>query len=262
MRIVALPCVCVDVFAGTGEIRPGGEALNFASHAVKFNEIEVALWGIVGDDIYGKAILESIDPRIENHVRVISGQRTASNMTYIDELGDRYYKEDSWDGSIFANLMLDAEAEALLATADVVFIHFWAECFEQVMELKRRYGFKLAVDFDVNRDFESMRAVAPMVDFFMISGEESLLHYMREMSKELPGVFNMSLGADGSVTYIDGREYRVGAVTVDAIVDTTGCGDSYHAGLVCSYLIGGDILQAMDKGAKFAAEVLSHVGGF
>ena len=36
INLVALPCLCVDVFDGTDELRAGGEALNFAVHASKF----------------------------------------------------------------------------------------------------------------------------------------------------------------------------------------------------------------------------------
>ena len=36
INLVALPCLCVDVFDGTDELYAGGEALNFAAHASKF----------------------------------------------------------------------------------------------------------------------------------------------------------------------------------------------------------------------------------
>ena len=49
INLVALPCLCVDVFDGTDEIRPGGEALNFAAHASKFDDIDVTILGVVGD---------------------------------------------------------------------------------------------------------------------------------------------------------------------------------------------------------------------
>ena len=42
-------------------------------------------------------------------------------------------------------------------------------------KLKKKYGFKLAVDFDVYRDFDDMKRFAPFVDFFMIRGSEELL---------------------------------------------------------------------------------------
>ena len=44
IKLVALPCLCVDVFDGTNEMRPGGEALNFAAHASGFGEMDVIYW--------------------------------------------------------------------------------------------------------------------------------------------------------------------------------------------------------------------------
>lgn len=46
--------------------------MNFAVHAAKFEEIDVSLFGIVGDDAYRKVIFASIaDKRINTeHVRV------------------------------------------------------------------------------------------------------------------------------------------------------------------------------------------------
>ena len=262
--MVALPCLCVDVFDGTEEIRPGGEELNFAVHASEFEEIDITLIGAIGDDIYGKTILSRIADKHINteYVRVDKELATASNRTYLTPEGDRYYLEDSWNGAILEQfVMTDADA-ALIVEADVVVTHYWASCFKQIIELKKKYNFKLAVDFDVYRDFDDMKQYAPYIDFFMISGEESLLHYFEEFSKEFDGLFNMSLGENGSVTYHQGIEYRVSAKAVDEIIDTTGCGDSYHAGFVCSYLIDGDIKKAMDVGSEIAAETLKKYGGF
>ena len=46
------------------------------------------------------------------------------------------------------------------------------------------------------------------------------------------------------------------------VMDTTGCGDSYHAGFVCSHLIDNDIEKAMKAGSEIAAETLLKYGGF
>jgi fructoselysine 6-kinase len=53
-KIIAMPCLCVDIFDGTDEIRPGGEALNFAAHASEFDHIDIALISVIGNDTYGK----------------------------------------------------------------------------------------------------------------------------------------------------------------------------------------------------------------
>ena len=264
IQFVALPCLCVDVFDGTDEIRPGGEALNFAVHASAFDKIDVTLLGAVGNDDYAKCIMDSIaDKRINTkHLRIEPNKRTANNRTYLTEEGDRYYKEDSWDGEIVDKMLLNEKEMRVLADADAVFVHFGAGCFKQIVEAKQKYNFKLAVDFDTYRDFKDMERYAPDIDYFMISGEESLLYYFEEFSKKYDGLFNMTLAENGSVTYYKGECYRVSACGVDSVIDTTGCGDSYHAGFVCSHLINGDILMAMNKGAEIASETLGHYGGF
>ena len=264
IKLTALPCICADVFDGTDIIRPGGEALNFAAHASRFDEMDVTLLGIVGKDKYAEAIMDSISKLDidKNHIRIDERYQTANNMTYLTESGDRYYKDDSWNGEILDNIVLNDNEIKILSRSDVVFVHFWASCFSQVVELKETLGFKLAVDFDVYRDFADMERFAPHVDFFMISGSEELLPRFKELSNKYRSLFNVSLAERGSVTYFNGQEFKVQAVKVESIIDTTGCGDSYHAGFVCSYMLENNIDKAMNVGSEIAAETLKHYGGF
>lgn len=264
MRITALPCLCVDVFDGTGEIRPGGEELNFAVHAARFENMEVVLLGVVGKDRYGEAILNSIagmniDSRF---IRVDEHHTTANNMTYLTEEGDRYYKDNSWNGEILDAFSLTDHEIEMIRNSDVVFTHYDAPCFHEIIALQKKYKFRLAVDFDVNRDFERIEEFCPYIEFFMMSGSKEFLHIFKSFSEKYDGLFNMTLAKEGSVTYYHGKEYRVKADSVERIVDTTGCGDSYHAGFVCSYLAGNEIEKAMAVGSKLAAETLTHFGGF
>lgn len=264
MKLTALPCLCADVFDGTEEIRPGGEELNFAVHAATFDQMDVTLMGAIGKDQYGEAILKSIaDKRIHKElIRQEEQYVTANNRTYLTEEGDRYYKEDSWNGKILEDYRLGEKEYSKLSESDIVFTHYYASCFKELVELKKQYGYKLAVDFDVARNFDEIEAFCPYIDFFMISGSEEWEPVFKRFSEKYDGLFNMSLGERGSVTYFHGKEYRVAAVPVKEVVDTTGCGDSYHAGFVCSYLINGDILEAMRTGSKIASVTLSHLGGY
>lgn len=264
INLVALPCLCVDVFDSTNEMRPGGEALNFAAHASRFEEVKVSLLGAVGQDVYADCIMSSISgKKIDiSHIRIDKDKVTANNRIYLTAEGDRYYKNDSWTGDIVDKLVLNQDELDFLSQSDLVFIHFWAGCFKQIIELKKKSRFKLAVDFDIYRDFRHMEKFAPYIDYFMISGEENLLSYFENFSKKYNGLFNMSLAEKGSVTYYKGVKYAVSAVRVKEIIDTTGCGDSYHAGFVCSHMINGDIPLAMQVGSSYAAETLTHYGGF
>lgn len=264
MNLVALPCLCVDVFDGTDELRAGGEALNFAVHASKFEEFNVSILGAVGQDSYAKFIMDSVsDKRIDvSHVRVEEDKVTANNRTYLTADGDRYYKDDSWTGDIVDKMILNQDELDFIKKSEVVFIHFWAGCFEQIIDLKKNNNFRLAVDFVEYRNFKEMEKYAPYIDYFLISGEESILPIFEAFSKKYKGLFNASLADKGSVTYYNGEKYFVPADEALEIVDTTGCGDSYHAGFVCSHMLIGDIYEAMRVGTGFATETLSHYGGF
>lgn len=137
MNIIAMTCMCVDVFDDTGEIRPGGEALNFAAIASKYNHISVDLLGAIGDDDYGKAILKSIEnkPINKEFIHIISGSATASHRIYLTEKGDRYFKDDSWNGGIHDTYLLSDSDKKRIASADVIFITFDSPNFDDVLEL-------------------------------------------------------------------------------------------------------------------------------
>lgn len=97
MIITTLTCMCVDIFDNT--IMPGGESLNFAATISRLTDAKVYIIGAVGNDSYGKTVLDSIkDFNIDKtHIRTENGD-TASNRTYLTPDGDRYYKDDSWNG--------------------------------------------------------------------------------------------------------------------------------------------------------------------
>lgn len=263
-KIIAMTTLCGDLFNATGEIRPGGEALNFAAVASEYAHIRIGIIGSIGDDACGMAVLSSIkDKNIDQSgIHVIEGGTTACNRIYLTEDGDRYFKEDSWTGGVYDTFVMSDEDIDKLRETDIVFINYYSPSFSHVFALKKEIGFALAVDFDVVRDFATLEKFAPDIDYFFISGEESILPVFKNWSQKYNGIFNITLAENGSVSYQHGNEYRVNAVPVKTVVDTTGCGDSYHAGFICSYTKDGDIITAMDEGSKVAAGTLAHVGGF
>ena len=89
-----------------------------------------------------------------------------------------------------------------------------------------------------------------------------ILPQFKKLSYKYECLFNISLAERGSVTYYKGKEFKAKAVKVDTVIDTTGCGDSYHAGFVCSYILEKDIEKAMSVGSEIAAETLMYYGGF
>ena len=75
-------------------------------------------------------------------------------------------------------------------------------------------------------------------------------------------IFLLTFGEHGSVAYHRGRVFEQPAITVDQVIDTTGCGDCYQGHFVAEYLRSSDIAQAMQKASIEAAKVTGYVGGF
>ena len=50
----------------------------------------------------------------------------------------------------------------------------------------------------------------------------------------------VTLGARGSVIYADGKRYEIPCIQAEAVVDPTGCGDAYRAGLLYGIAQGWD----------------------
>jgi sugar/nucleoside kinase (ribokinase family) len=70
----------------------------------------------------------------------------------------------------------------------------------------------------------------------------------------------LTRSAKGSVLVADGRVHAVTALPVEAVVDTTGAGDLYAAGVLYGLSQGLDLPTCGRLGSLAAAEVIGHVG--
>jgi len=68
-------------------------------------------------------------------------------------------------------------------------------------------------------------------------------------------------GAHGSVVLADGGRHEVPCVAAEQIVDPTGCGDAYRAGLLHGIASGWDLPTAARLGALMGAIKIAHRGG-
>ncbi len=64
----------------------------------------------------------------------------------------------------------------------------------------------------------------------------------------------------GSVILADGTRHIISAASVDKVVDTTGAGDQYAAGVLAGFAMGLTWDKAGALGSRCAAEVISHYG--
>jgi adenosine kinase len=75
------------------------------------------------------------------------------------------------------------------------------------------------------------------------------------------GALIVTRGGEGSDIYADGTCHRIPCVGADAIVDPTGCGDAYRAGLLYGIANGYDWVRTGRLAAVMGAIKIAHRGG-
>ncbi|MFY0627098.1 MAG: carbohydrate kinase family protein [Reichenbachiella sp.] len=81
-----------------------------------------------------------------------------------------------------------------------------------------------------------------------------------ELSKMTEAQLIITDGTQGSFAFKQGEILHQPAFRVE-VVDTTGCGDSFHAAYASALLQGMDLKQRMEYASRYASEVAQHFGG-
>jgi sulfofructose kinase len=103
-------------------------------------------------------------------------------------------------------------------------------------------------------------AILPLATAETLSGEGEPAEVLRVLSGITSARLLVTDGANGSWALDDGQILHQPALPVEAI-DTTGCGDAYHAGYVVGLLLGVGLRRRMEIGAWLASIVATRVGG-
>ena len=144
--------------------------------------------------------------------------------------------------------------------------------FVKVAEIARAAGrtvsLTLSDSFCVDRHRASFRhLVDNHVDILFANNDEVLSLYETDsLDKALDELRNtktvacVTRGEKGSIIQDSQRRYHVKAHPVNKVVDTTGAGDQYAAGVLAGRAMGLDWADAGHLGSLAAAEVISHYG--
>jgi len=82
---------------------------------------------------------------------------------------------------------------------------------------------------------------------------------LRELAQRVRALI-VTRGAEGSVIHADGRQIVIPAVRPEAIVDPTGCGDAYRAGLIYGLQNGLDWETTGRIASLMGAIKIAHAG--
>jgi len=92
---------------------------------------------------------------------------------------------------------------------------------------------------------EELMHFIELADYLAVNDYEAQLlqektgHSIESLATKVKALI-VTLGAEGSAIYADGQRFDIPCVKADAIVDPTGCGDAYRAGLLYGIAQGWD----------------------
>jgi len=132
----------------------------------------------------------------------------------------------------------------------------------------RQVALTLSDDFCVGRHRAAFQhLVEHHVDILFANKAEMLsLYELDDLGEALRTVWKMGTTAcvtrseKGSVIIEEGRVHEIKAVPVGKVVDTTGAGDQYAAGVLAGRAMGLGWVDAGHLGSLCAAEVITHYG--
>lgn len=222
--------------------------------------------GVAGDDPFGDEIARSLrEDGIDatGLVRRI-GHRSQFAFIAVEPRGRRtiFWQRPTGEALRPGELRMDVLRQARLLHTDGLFIE---SALAAASEAKKT-GVAVSVDAGTLRD--GMLDLARLSDCFVSSeafaralvGGDDPLGTCRKIHELGPRIAGVTLGERGYAALFDGRSIRKPACAVDA-VDTTGCGDVFHAGLAYGLLRGWDPERSFSLAAWAAARVAARLGG-
>jgi ribokinase len=226
-----------------------------------------AFAGVTGDDDIAATIRASLEAEGIDTGGLLSRAGECSQLAFIvaePRTGRRtiFWRRPSGAPPRPEEIDLDALRRADLVYTDALF----PDASLAACRAAREAGVPVLVDAGSLR--ERTLEVAACSDYFVVSetfsksltGEEGPEATCRQLAALGPRVVGVTLGPRGYVALEGGRWTRGEAVRVET-VDTTGCGDVFHAGLAYGVLAGWDVERSLAFGAWAAAEVSRRPGG-
>lgn len=243
----------------------GGGPVATALVALKRWGLECSMAGVAGDDDFGEQIkLSLIGEGVDiSGLQIRTGQ--LSQFAFIVSEPDCARRTIFWQRPTGQPLQPEEiNVKMLLQSKALHTDGLFPEAALFACEKAREAGIPVIVDAGTLRD--GMLELARASDCFITSEvfsrafaetPEDTCRKLADMGVRLAGV---TLGAKGYVALIDGYIYNQQAYPAKAI-ETTGCGDIFHAGVTYGLVQGWDAKRALDLGAWAAAKVSEQMGG-
>jgi ribokinase len=243
----------------------GGGVVATALVALSRWQLPCYMAGIVGDDLFGTAIADSLRKENVDTGGLIVRNGASSQFAFIVSepgIGRRtiFWQRPTGIPLQPDELDLDVLGRSRALHTDGLFTE--ASLF--ACHTAKKAGIPVIVDAGTLR--EGMLEMVPLSDCFIASEtfSQAVAENPLETCRILSGLgarfVGVTLGEKGYIALVGGRIIEKPAYPVTAI-DTTGCGDVFHAGVTYGITNGWDAEKSLDLGAWAAALVSTQMGG-
>jgi ribokinase len=223
--------------------------------------------GIVGDDEYGRQIRASLNREGIDTSGLVLRHDSHSQVAFIAAEPDCGHRTIFWRRPTGAPLAPDEiDSNRIRQCAALHTDGIFPEASLRACREAQQAGAQVVVDAGSLRD--GMLEIARHSDCFLASetfarsliGGDAPLDACRKLADLGPRIVGVTLGAKGYVALEKGQVIRGKAYSVET-VDTTGCGDIFHAGFIYGLVSGWPTAASLDFGAWAAAMVARQLGG-
>jgi sulfofructose kinase len=166
--------------------------------------------------------------------------------------------------------VLSEAQKAAIQSAKILHVNgrYWPACL-QAVELARREGIRVSFDGGADRFKPEMKALVPLTDICIVArdfaekytGENEPVQSAKSLLAEGPEIAIVTDGANGSWVCTQDGLFHQPAFLFPNIVDTTGCGDSYHGAFLAALVKGFPVKTCSALASAVAGMNTQHLGG-
>jgi sugar/nucleoside kinase (ribokinase family) len=273
-QLPSMPVVGKEILAGQMNLGLGSSSAIFASNSSSLGA-KVAFAGMVGDDMFGRYILEQLQAKSVDTSNIIQDAEQKTGATIVFNQGeDRAMITHQGAMSSFG---VNQVREELICNSRHLHV---SSVFLQPLILKdivnlfakaKICGLTTSLDmqWDPAEKWDiSLKTLLPFVDVFMPNEAELLaVTKSREISdaiaklRQVAKMVVVKQGVRGSTAFFKNTIHRVDAVLNTEIVDAIGAGDSFNAGFISKFIQNSSIKTCLEYGSLMGALNTTSAGG-
>ena len=261
----------LDGLAGYAQLgASGGSAANTVVGLAQLGG-KAFFTGKVGGDMQGALYRESMaEVGVEFDVEAANGAPTGSCLVLVTPDGERTMQTSLGASAGLAADDVDVER---IAQSQLIYVEGYlfgstttGAAAERAMEAASTNGTKVSLTLSGQPFSKPLARTREYVDILFCNEHEARIYagggdredVIRSVGQDCPQVF-MTCGGDGSMAYDHGTIVRVDGYQVP-VVDTTGAGDVYAAGVLYGLTSGMSVAEAGKLGSFASAKIVTQLG--